>query len=228
MTYIVPHWSASKFTCYDDCPAEFYQRYVLHEPMDIDPPMQFGTAVHKGLEVHFRGADGDLAFRRTWRESIPNLRAAGYVVPNSLVEVGLCMIERVAALGISGEPERKIWIRTDAYLGAPLLGYVDLWSAETNTIYDFKTTLGAWGEARAEREVWQPCLYSYAYWIETEILPAFEYIVLNRSTGELQRFRTQRTHEQISDMLTRARQIAVSVAAEDWTCTCKKHLESAA
>jgi PD-(D/E)XK nuclease superfamily protein len=228
VSYVVPWWSPSKFACYEQCPAEFYQRYVLGEPIEPNVPMWFGTAVHKGLEAHYRGEDGELAFRRKWRECIPQLRAIGCIVPDSLFEIGLLCIEQVAALELVGEPERRIWIRTEAYLNAPLLGYADLWSADTHTIYDFKTTLGSWGQARAEREIWQPGLYSYAYWIETEVLPAFEYIVLNRGTGELQRFRTQRSHEQISDMLTRARQIAVDVAAENWTCTCQKHLEPAA
>jgi hypothetical protein len=222
VTYLVPWWSPSKFTCWDECPQEFYRRYVLREPIEPNTPMSFGTAVHKGLEAHFRGGDGDLAFRRNWREARAALTAPGLHVTD-LAGVGLDMLDKVAALDLHGEPERKIWIRCEAYLSAPLLGYVDLWCADTHTIIDFKTTLGSWSADRAEREMWQPCLYSWAYWLQTDVLPAFEYIVLNRGTGELQRFKTQRTHEQIADTLSRARQIAVAVAAEKWACTCGKH-----
>lgn len=227
MTWIVPWWSPSKFSCWEQCPQEFYRRYVLHEPIQPNAPMSFGTAIHKGLEAYYRGADGDLAFRRSWRDQSIELRAAGVNVPD-LSGVGLDMIERVVELGISGEPERKIWVRSEAYLNAPVLGYVDLWSSETNTIYDFKTTLGSWSAERAEREQWQPCLYSWAYWLETETLPVFEYIVLNRGTGELKRFKTQKSHQQISDTLARAREIAVAVEREEWGCTCGKHQEQAA
>lgn len=223
MTYVVPYWSPSRFTCYEQCPAEYHQRYVLGDPIEPNTPMYFGTAVHKGLEAHFRGEDGDLAFRRKWRELIPELRAAHCMVPDSYFELGLGMIEKVAALGISGEPERKVWTDTSPYLEAPLLGYVDLWSPSNHTIYDFKTTLGAWSQERAEREIWQPCIYSMAYWLESDVIPGFEYIVLNRATGDLQRFVTRRTEQQIADMLGRARQIALAIGHGNWACTCKKH-----
>jgi hypothetical protein len=228
MTYVVPWWSPSKFVCYEQCPAEFYRRYVLHEPIEPNTPMYFGTAVHKGLEAHFRGQDGDLAFRRTWRSLIPELQAAQRVVPSALFETGLELIERVRSLNISGEPERRIWQRTDLYLGAPLLGYVDLWCEDTDTIVDFKTTLGAWSQERAEREIWQPCLYSMVYWLERGTIPTFEYIVLNRSTAELQRFITHRTEQQIADMLGRARQISLAVQRQEWACTCREHQDTAA
>jgi hypothetical protein len=116
----------------------------------------------------------------------------------------------------------------EPYLNAPLLGYVDLWSESTDTIYDFKTTLGAWSQERAEREVWQPCIYSMAYWLERDVIPNFEYIVLNRATADLQRFKTKRSEEQIGDMLGKARQIALAIGREEWACTCKKHEDQAA
>lgn len=223
----MPWWSPSKFSCYEQCPAEFYRRYVLHTPIEPNAPMFFGTAVHKGLEAHFKGGDSDLAFRREWRAQCVDLKAAGLRVPD-LTSIGLDLIEKVVALGIEGTSERKIWLRTDDYLNAPLLGYVDLWDEKSHTVFDFKTTLGAWSAARAESEHWQPCIYSWAYWMETGTLPAFEYIVLNRGTANLTRFRTQRTHDQISEMLDRARQIAADVAAEKWDCACGKHEDIAA
>lgn len=228
MTYVAPYWSASRFSCFEECPAEYRRRYVLHEPMEPNTAMWFGTAVHKGLEAHYRGEDGELAFRRKWRECRAQLLEAGVIVSEQLFETGLDLIEKTAALGLSGEPERKVWVRTDAYLTAPLLGYVDLWCADRHTIVDFKTTVGTWSAVRAEREMWQPCLYSYAYWLETDVLPKFEYIVLNRATGDVQRFETQRTIEQIMDMLSRAREIAVAINNEQWECTCGKHIEAAA
>lgn len=223
MSYVVPYWSPSRFTCYEQCPAEYYQRYVLSMPIEPNTPMFFGTAVHKGLEAHFLGADGELAFRRSWRGLIPDLRAAGCVVPTALFETGLDLVDKVSALGIFGVPERKILTDSTPYLNASLLGYVDLWCESEHTIYDFKTTLGAWSQERAEREMWQPCIYSMAYWLELDVIPAFEYIVLNRATGTLERFATRRTEKQIGDMLGRAREIALAIAAQEWTCTCHRH-----
>lgn len=221
MTYIVPWWSPSKFVCWDACPQEFYQRYVLHVPMVPTEALHFGTAVHKGLEAHFRGSDGELAFRRAWRTLSDELAAAQIVVDARLSKTGLELVEKVANLGLSGEPERKIWVRTDDYLTAPLLGYVDLWCPDTHTIVDFKTTVGAWSAERAEKEVWQPCLYSWVYYQETGVLPKFEYIVLNRVTGTLSRFTTHRTGEQIMDALSGAREIAVAVKNNQFDCRCR-------
>ena len=221
MTYIVPWWSPSKFVCWDACPQEFFQRYVEQVPMSPTEALHFGTAVHKGLEAHFRGDDGELAFRRTWRELTAELRQLGHEVASHLSRTGLELIEKVVRLGLVGEPERQVWMRTDCYLGAPILGYVDLWSPQTNTIYDFKTTVGAWSAARAEKETWQPCLYSYAYRSEFGVLPRFEYIVLNRVTGVLERFETQRSDDQIMDALSRARDIAVAVQQELFECQCR-------
>lgn len=224
---IVPWWSPSRLGCYEQCPAEYHRRYILREKPEPNTPMFFGTAVHKGLEAHFTGGDGDLAFRREWRKLTAELQAAG-LRAGDLVGVGLELIEKVASLGLSGTPERKVWVRCEDYLNAPMLGYVDLWSESNHTIYDFKTTLGSWSATRAETEQWQPCIYSWVYWLETGELPEFEYIVMHRGTGDIKRFKTQRTHAQISDMLTRAREIAVAVAAEKWDCCCGKHEEIAA
>jgi hypothetical protein len=221
MTYVAPYWSPSKFACWDQCPQEFYRRYVLREPMQPTEAMHFGTAVHRGLEAHFRGEDGELAFRRAWRTLSDELNAAGIVVDSKLAKTGLELVEKVTELGLSGEPERKIWVRTDSYLNAPLLGYVDLWCPDTHTIIDFKTTMGAWSAQRAEKEVWQPCLYSWVYYQETGVFPCFEYIVLNRVTGALSRFTTQRTGEQIMGALSRAREIAVSIEKEQFECRCR-------
>lgn len=227
MTHVVPWWSPSRLACYDQCPAEYHRRYVLREKAEPNTPMFFGTAVHKGLEAHFGGGNGDLAFRREWRKLIAELAAAG-LRAGDLVSVGLELIEKVVAMGLTGIPEKKIWVRCEDYLNAPMLGYVDLWSPSNHTIYDFKTTIGSWSEARAESEQWQPCIYSWVYFMETGELPAFEYIVMHRGTGNITRFKTSRTIDQISDMLTKARGIAVAVAAEQWDCRCGKHGEAAA
>jgi hypothetical protein len=227
MPHRPPYLSPSRLWAYDRCPQVYRDRYILKVDQPASYEREFGTAVHAGLEAHFGGGDGDLAFRREWRERMAELREAGGRLPD-LTSTGLDLIDKVVQLGISGTPERKIWIRCEAYLNAPMLGYVDLWSESTNTIFDFKTTIGAWSAARAEREQWQPCIYSWAYFLEVGDLPDFEYIVLNRGTGDLQRFKTQRTHDQICDMLDRARAIVLAVAAEKWECTCRKHGAEAA
>ena len=230
MTFQPAYWSPSRFAAWDECPARFYEQYVLQQPMEPNLPMHFGTAVHRGLEAHFRGDDGDLAFRRAWRELAQELRAAGITVSGSLVETGMRLIEQVVSLGLSGEPERKIWVRTDSYLGAPILGYADLWCPDAHEIFDFKTTVGKWSAERAEQEMHQPCAYSMAYHEQYGVLPTFEYIVLNRVDGSMQRFKTQRNADQIADWLARCRTIVEAIRLEQFDCCCprQRHWQAAA
>lgn len=193
---------------------------MLREPMFPTEALHFGTAVHKGLEAHYRGTDGELVFRRTWRELSESLRNDGFEVSQGLSKIGLDLLEKVVDLNLSGEPEKKIWVRTEDYTVAPILGYADLWDTDTHTIFDFKTTVGAWSEARAEKETWQPCLYSYAYWLETGTLPTFEYIVLNRVSGTLTRFKTRRDHDQIMAALSCIREVALMIKRGEFECRC--------
>ena len=222
MTYVVPWWSPSKFVCWTQCPYEFYLRYVQHEPMVATEALHFGTAVHRGLEAHYRGTDGARAFRLAWRELGDELRATGLHVDAGLSAMGLDLVEATIALGLRGEPERRVWLRTDATLTAPTLGYMDLFSPDAVEVVDFKTTVGAWSQERAEKEIWQPCLYSWAFWEETGKLPTFRYVVLNRRSGQLEQFVTRRTHDDIAVMLERAIAISRGVQREEFDCVCPK------
>jgi hypothetical protein len=214
----LPHWSASRFMVFDQCPAEFKARYVDGVRIEETEALCFGKAVHLGLEEHYHGGDGWQAFRVAWKRYTDELEGR---VGRGLTAVGLELIEQTVALGLSGAPEYPFSIETEE-LGAPIVGAMDLWCSATNTIYDFKTTRGKWSDARAQDEVWQPTIYSWAAWLETERLPAFEYIVLNRISGTLERFRRQWTDEEQVDATLiawkRMQEIADLVDAGDMAC----------
>jgi hypothetical protein len=218
---VMPHWSASRFMLYDLCPASFKQRYVdgLAEPPT--PALYFGQAVHQGLEAHYNGQDGMRAFRAAWKQFAAELEL-NQSVTSRHTAAGLRLIDQVFDLDLRGTPERGFSLDTNFELGAPIVGAMDLWSTEDNVVYDFKTTRGAWSQARAQAEVWQPVLYTYAAWTETGQWPAFEYIVLNRSSGSLERFRREWTTddyvEQLNAAWRRACQISVAVAQGRLDC----------
>jgi len=217
----VPHWSASRFMVYDVCPEEFRIRYLDDGvPQLQTEAMCFGKAVHQGLEAHYQGGDGEFVFRRAWREYAAELRADGQYVDPRLSSTGLYLLDSVFELQLQGQPEHGFSLDTEAELGAPIVGAVDLWG--DGTIYDFKTTVGAWSQMRAQKEVWQPCLYTWAYWDATAVWPAFEYVVLNRATRGLSRFRREWTAEEylahMDDAWGRMRAIASAVAADALTC----------
>jgi hypothetical protein len=198
---------------FDQCPALFKERYLDGVPLVETEVMAFGKAVHLGLEQHFRGGDGERAFRAAWKQ---------FPATNStLTGVGLTLLDKVFELQLSGEPERWFSLDTDE-LGAPTVGAVDLWDQVNHVVYDFKTTIGAWSQARAEREVWQPVLYTWAFVDVTDELPDFEYIVLNRATRALDRFHRKWTpdgyFEQMSLAWGRMRTIAVMVSADVLAC----------
>jgi len=223
---VMPHWSASRFMLFDLCAASFKERYVdgILEPPT--PALYFGQAVHQGLEAHYNGDDGMPAFRRAWKQFAAELEVPAREAAR-LAATGLQLLDQVLDLGLSGVPERGFSLDTNLELGAPIVGAIDLWDVDgaSPVIYDFKTTRGCWSQARAQAEVWQPLLYTYAAWSETGRWPAFEYIVLNRVTGTLERFRRQWTEdeflEQLNAMWLRACQISVAVAQGRFACSGK-------
>jgi len=215
---VMPHWSASRFMLWDQCPGSFKERYVDGQPAVVTEAMAFGQAVHMGLEAHYRGDDGIRAYRAAWKHfasELPN-------VDKSLTGTGLTLIEQVQELNLEGLPERGFSIDTEADLDAPIVGAIDLWGSD-GVIYDFKTTKGLWSQARAEAELWQPALYTWARWNEEPSYAGqFEYIVLNRVLGTLQRFRRQWTVDQVLEQQNEAwgrmRAIAANVKADRYVC----------
>ncbi len=219
----MPHWSATKFMLYDQCPGEFRSRYVDGVALEPSEALSFGKAMHMGLEAHYQGLDGEHAFRAAWKAESSLLADQSVRVTRSLTGMGLDLLDKVFALELHGTPEYGFSLDTNGDLGAPIIGALDLWDAEANTIYDFKTTRGVWSQERAQAEVWQPLLYSYAMWDRhSGHLPSFEYVVLNRVTGGLSRFRREWTPaewlEQMNAAWTRMCAISVAVAQDRLEC----------
>jgi hypothetical protein len=188
MSFSMPHWSATRFMLFEQCPALFRARYIDGEPIVVTEAMAFGSALHRGLEAHFNGQDGEHVFRAAWKEYGP--------VDAYQTRVGLELFEKVAGLRLQGRAEYPFTLETDVALGAPIVGAIDLLGAD-GVVYDFKSTRGQWSQDRAQTEIWQPILYSWAVSEQTGEFPsAFEYIVLNRVSGRLDRFRRQWTEEQ--------------------------------
>jgi len=216
---IVPHWSASRFMLWDQCPGAFKARYVDEQPFEMTEAVAFGSAVHQGLEAHYRGEDGQRAYRAAWRTLA---QQHGLDVDPSLTGVGLELMDQAMELGLVGDPERAFNIDTSVELKAPLVGAIDLWGAD-GTVYDFKTTRGLWSQERAQQETWQPSLYSWARWLEEpSYTGAFEYIVMNRVTGTLQRFRREWTTDEVvaawNVAMLRMQVIAAAVEADQYEC----------
>lgn len=210
-----PHWSATRFMTFDVCPGEFKQRYIDGVAFEVTEATAFGTAVHLALEAHYQGnQDHELVFRRAWKEQTREMR-----VHRDLIGMGLGLLDKAIALGLEGIPERPFSLDTPE-IGAPTVGAVDLWG--NNVVYDFKTTRGKWSQDRAQAEVWQPCLYTWAYWDQTGRWPDFEYIVMNRVTGQLDRFRRRWSDEewlhQMDFAWRRMLEISSAVAQGDLQC----------
>lgn len=142
------------------------------------------------------------------------------------------MIDQVDYLKLQdgrSKAERKISIPTSwGGLDWPVVGAVDLWcppwSKHGAVIYDFKTTVGTWSQTRAERERWQPLLYSWAYVRAYDVLPTFRYLVLNRMSGDVNTFdRTWTSRKEwdddLNDLEFHAEEIAESIADGNYDCT---------
>jgi len=185
----------------------------------------FGTAVHSGLEAHFLGHDGELAFMRAWRQAKQELASAGQSFGSGLAERGLELIDMVHALGISGEPERQI-AAVHYAISLPFIGYADLWSE--GHIWDFKTAGYNWPADKADQQIFQPAIYSQAHADEYGSIPKFTFIILPRTAGQIQLVDGTRTGQQIIDAFEKAREIHELIESSVFGCTCGKHDEEAA
>ncbi len=221
---VMPHWSATRFMLYDQCPVLFKERYIDGVALEPTEALCFGKAFHMGLEAFYQGLNGERAFRRAWK-TMAEGELDGQVT-RRLVEVGLDLYDKVVGLGLQGVPERGFSIDSNVELGAPIIGAIDLYDEASNIVYDFKTTRGNWSQARAQAEIWQPYLYTCAIWLETGNWPQFEYIVCNRATGALDRFRREWTPEEWLERMNAVwlRMCSVSVAVAQGKLECSgKH-----
>ncbi|HYW89614.1 MAG TPA: PD-(D/E)XK nuclease family protein [Chloroflexota bacterium] len=217
---IVPHWSCSRFMAWDICPGEYRARYVLERPVIVTEALAFGQAMHHALESHYTGQDGERAFRHFWREE--QLHVDGGVSPR-LTSTGLRLLDQVFELGLHGTPERGFEIDTNADLLAPIVGAIDLSDDTSGTVFDFKTTQGRWSQDRAQTEVWQPLIYTWAEWERTSQLFDFEYVVMDRSRGTVSRFRREHWSPdqwlaQMNVAWLRMQFIAAHVRADQFDC----------
>jgi len=203
--------------CWQQCPAEFYARYVAGHAEAPTEAMLFGSAIHLGLEAHFLGKDGEKVFRAAWKAAVQE-PLSGAADPK-LTGVGLTLLDGVFALGLSGTPEWTFRIATEDRWGAPTVGAVDLLDVDHQTIYDFKTTTGAWSQTRAERELWQPALYTLATTLAYDTWPIeFRYVVLNKVSGRVDVFVTRRGHDDLAELEERGTEISRRARQGDFAC----------
>jgi RecB family exonuclease len=212
------HWSASRFLCWEQCPAEFYARYIAGAKQEPTEAMLFGSAVHQGLEAHFKGGAAEPAFRAAWKSAADSL---GQVDPK-LSSVGLDLLDRVVELdlqhGTTVVSEWAFSIDTTERWGAPLVGAVDLIDLGDGHIYDFKTTTGAWSQARAERDIWQPALYALAVSDALDWPDQFTYVVLNKPRRSVALFHVDHLIERWLAMEKLADTIVQRVRDGDFAC----------
>jgi hypothetical protein len=227
---VTPHrprtYSASRFMAYMDCPAEYRARYVERQPVPLSVPMEFGSAVHRGLELHFRGQDGESAFRVDWRERKARLEAAGIWVPGTLLVRGLDLVETVADLDLRGEPEHEFWL-TIPGIPVPIKGYADLWNVEGAYIVDYKVSGAHWDDKKLAAQRIQRALYSQAFSDTYDgRVPRFEVLVLPRNDGPVQRIDATCTPREIAETIQLCRDIAEAIEAQQFDCSCpdRKHV----
>lgn len=225
-----PALSPSRLSLYAECPALYYQRYVLgiYEPPTID--MVYGVSVHHGIETHFRGGDADIAFMRDLSKRLEPLRATGTDPADWLMPQGLRLIEQVARLGYIGQPERK-FIFVQPGFAIPFRGIIDLWAPDQRIVVDWKTTQRPWSAKTIERYAIQRAVYMQASILEFGQPIRFQFVVLGAYPGGmLQVVDATPTQSEMDEAFNVAYVLHRSIEAEDWDCTCrnKQHEAQAA
>jgi len=232
---------------YEQCPQEYKARYIDGVASKPSLAMLFGHSVHTALEALHQGQGGaclDTASliedaRSRYVEEFDaarrSLAVEGITASGELYVQGLHMIDQVAAMRLQdGHCRAERWMSIPTEWGGrdwPVVGAIDLWcppwSRHGAVVWDFKTTVGGWSEARAARERWQPLLYSWAYVRAYDQLPTFRYLVLNRATGTVEAFDRKWASKKawlddFHDLEFVAEEIADAIADGDFDCT-KRH-----
>lgn len=225
-----PYLSASRFSLYDQCPALYKRRYVdrIFDPPTID--MEYGQAIHTGLDAHFKHQDGELTFLRDLKQRLESLITRGADPADWLAPQGLKLIADVARLDWHGDSEQQlIWIA--AGFKVPIRGVIDLWSPDQSRVVDWKTTRQPWSETTAEKYQWQRAIYTQAMVEKHHQLVTFNFVPLGAYPGgRLQIVDATPSPTEVFLILEKARAIAAHIEAEHWTCTCRdqRHLPQAA
>lgn len=225
-----PALSASRLSLYRECPALYKRRYVdkIVDPPTID--MEYGQAIHYGLEAMFNNQDAELAFLRDLKTRLGTLLAAGADPAPWLVPQGLRLLEGVKRLGYSGQPERR-FIFAYANFRIPFRGIIDLWMPHRRTIVDWKTTRRQWSEKTAESYALQRAIYSVAIASEKHVETSFQFVALGAYPGGIvQVVEATPTPDDIEAAFWSAHELYLGIEAEDWRCTCRdqKHGQPAA
>jgi len=232
---------------FEECPRRYEDRYIHGLASEPSLAMLFGHTVHTALEALHQGHRGvcpdgcaadhlEAARSRYWTEfdSMRSILAeSGIAADGMLYLEGLRMIDQVAALRLNsdGKSSAERWFSIPTRWGGldwPVVGAVDLWSPPWGrfgpVIWDFKTTVGSWSEKRAESERWQPLFYTWAYVRAYDIVPTFRYLVLSRTSGEVDFFDRVWTsrksfQEDLNDLEFECEEIAEAVADGNFDCS---------
>lgn len=216
-----PALSASRLQLYRECPALYERRYVLgiYDPPTID--MEYGQAIHHGLEALFNGADAELCFMRELRRRLEPLIAEGADPADWLVPQGLRLLDLVSRLGYAGQPERR-FIFVQSGFTVPFRGILDLWMPDASTVVDWKTTQRQWSDKTAERYLLQRAIYAQASMTEFGQPVRFQFVALGAYPGgTLQVVEATPTLSEIEDAFTLAYELHQGIEAGHWACTCR-------
>jgi hypothetical protein len=190
----------------------------------MDPPtidMEYGQAIHVGLDAQFKGGDGELVFLRELHSRLAPLVASGADPADWLVPQGIKLIGEVARLGWVGESEQKFWWTVPG-IRVPIHGIVDLWMPQLRVVIDWKTTQRTWSQKTTERYAFQQAIYTQAMFDKVHELVTFRFVPLGAYPGgHVQVIEATPDPSDVYRTLEKARGIAALIDAEQWSCTCQ-------
>lgn len=228
----VPTLSASRLSAYAQCPQVYLARYGGGPPEPPSAEMLLGTSVHRGIEMAYRGRDGQAAFFSRWDAAKKELATRNIAVDSQLDAQGMRLVSVALALGLDGLPEAHF---REQYPGldVPLVGVIDLWGRgkDHGILADWKCS-GRPG-AFTPRDKFQAALYSVAFCNDmTEHggrgeYPRFLYVklctqgppVVQMTEGSLTTEEIEEVFEGPGGVIDLYRGMVLG----DWVCRCGKH-----
>ena len=204
--------SYSQMSTFDECPRKWYCQWIQKKRQPFKAVMQFGSDVHKLLELNVGDVNAEGYNKATlvkWLEmdfSYMGTELSAYEANIHWRIVALNLVRKARLLlraygvepapftdGMCG-PERRV------YVGQEIMGIVDLVARDTDNalwVVDYKTTSETYDEHDI-RTSEQLTGYAWLVWKKYHIISDYvAYLTMNRNTGDVSLFRTHRPKERL-------------------------------
>lgn len=222
--------SASLINCYNDCPKGFYLTVIEELMAEEGPALEIGSIFDFMFKEYHEGRDWlKTAKNEYFKGKFPKERIDNFGKARELMEVYCKDPDHFIdpSFNIRFEVPIVNPITEEKIEGVTLKGFLD--GREGERLKELKSTTEPYTQERVDKAI-QGKIYSYGiYMLEKEIYPV-DWIVVGKKVKRVDRFTTEYTLEDFSDLFDTIKEFIANVEAEKFDpnpnhpfwCMCRK------